>query len=116
MLPFIGRYGRALADPLIALFVLLTAGVLRAVRDFGIEHLPWTRDAFERGGWMPIRRHYHEPLFHPADLRHPLDEPRILPGLDLRKDEQLRLLKVFDFEEELAAFPLEAYLRRKGGR
>jgi len=106
MLTFLRRYGRYGIDPLTAAFALASAGLLRLIRGFGLEYLPLTRRAFEVGGAMPIRRHYYEPLFHPSDLRGSLAEPRNLPGVDLREAEQLALLERFDYEEELAAFPM----------
>lgn len=113
MLRLLRRFGRVLIDPFTALLALLVAGVLRLVRGFGLEYLPLTRRAFEAMGSMPIRRHYYEPLFHPMDLRRPLHEPRDLPGVDFRRDAQLALLTAFDYEDELAAFPMDA--SRAGG-
>jgi hypothetical protein len=107
MLAFLRRYGRYGIDPLTALFAVATAGILRLIRGFGLEHLRLTRGAFEMMGSIPIRRHYYEPLFHPSDLRHALDKPRTLPGLNLREAEQVELLKRFDYEEELTAFPMD---------
>lgn len=94
-------------DPLTAAFALVAGGVFRTVRDWGLERLPLTRRALDLIGVLPIRRHYHEPLFHGGDLRHALQAPRSLPGLDLREDAQLALLEAFDYEGELTAFPME---------
>lgn len=102
-----GRYVRLVMDPLTAVLALVAGGVFRTVRAWGLDRLPLTRRALDLVGVLPIRRHYHEPLFHASDLRHALQAPRNLPGLDLREEAQLALLDEFNYESELTAFPMK---------
>lgn len=101
------QWGRRLMDPVAALFAVAASPILRSIRAFGLEHLPLTRTAFEAMGFLPVQRHYYEPLFHPDDLRGPLSLPRKLPGLDLRPDAQLRILQDFKYQSELTRFSVE---------
>jgi len=61
--------------------------------------------AADRLGVFPVIDHYHDPPVRPA-----LDpsRERQLPGIDLRIDEQLKLLSEFDYGEELRAIPSES--------
>lgn len=93
------------ADFVLAPFTLVAALLLKAARRAGLERMPLSRALFLRLGVLPIRRHYYEPQFHPADLRHPRGRERELPGVDLNVAGQLALLERFDFAAELRAFP-----------
>ena len=55
-------------------------------------------------GVFPIADHYYEPLVNFSALRHPLDQVRMLPGLDLNVHGQLALLSQFRFSDEFRAF------------
>ena len=46
----------------------------------------------DRLGIAMLRHHYHSPVVFPEDIRHPLSEPRQLPGLNLNVDGQLALI------------------------
>lgn len=98
--------------PLIDLSVLpivfVASMVMKLVRRFGIERLPRTRWLFRTVGVFPIRNHYYEPLFDTTVLTRPLDEDRMLPGLDLNIGQQLELLQKFSYGDELRAFPMES--------
>ncbi|CAN5602586.1 class I SAM-dependent methyltransferase [soil metagenome] len=101
----------ALCIPLIDLLLvpvaMSAALAMRVIRRGGVERLPKTLQVFRRIGIYPVRDHYYEPLFNPSHLRKPLSEDRVLPGLDWNVDEQLDMLKQFDFNDELLAIPLE---------
>ena len=58
-------------------------------------------------GIFPLRDHYYEPLFNPKVLTRPLSEARELAAVDLNVEEQLDLLKRFQYNSELSAFPLK---------
>ncbi len=58
-----------------------------------------------RIGLLPVRDHYYQPLVNPKKhLKHSLKDDRELPGIKLNIDEQLSLLKGFQFNEELTQF------------
>ena len=85
----------------------------RLIRRIGVDRLPITLGVLRRFGIFPIQDHYYEPLFNPAHLRKPLDEDRALPGIDWNVAEQLDLLKKFQFNQELMAFPVEQRSERE---
>jgi hypothetical protein len=94
-------------DPLIAPIAAASARQLRWVRRLGLPSLPRTAAALRRVGIYPLRDHYYEPMIDPRHLRHPLDQVRDLPGIDLRIPEQLALLRRLRYGDELARIPIE---------
>ena len=92
-------------DLLLAPAVFLAATVSWLARRAGIERLPLARAVFRRVGVFPVRRHYYEPMFEFSGLRQPLAAERPLPGIDLRIEEQLRLVAGFGYADELSGFP-----------
>lgn len=77
---------------------------MRRYRRVGAERLPRTTRRLRRMGVFPIRDHYYEPLFDPAHLSRPLDEPRDLPGVDLNAAGQLALLERLTHADEFEAW------------
>lgn len=64
-------------------------------------------------GWChPVTTHYYDPLVLPGMLRHPLGQPRSLPGIDWRDAEQAALLGELTATAELASCPLEPDTQR----
>lgn len=96
-----------LIDLLLVPFAAAASVVMQLIRRGGVERLPKTLQVFRRTGIYPIRDHYYEPLFDPSHLRKPLSDDRELPGIDWNIEEQLALLKRFDFNDELTALPRE---------
>lgn len=82
-------------------FTLLAAWEMRLFRIYSLHHFPLSRKVLLWVGVLPIRRHFYEPLFHPADLKGPLDCERALPGIDFNEAGQLALLDAFHFDREL---------------
>lgn len=83
----------------------LSALLMKAIRRVGVYRLPISKAIFNRIGVFPIRDHYYEPLFNPAQLRQSLAEDRDLPGVDFNVKGQLELLDKFNYQEELKALP-----------
>ena len=50
-----------------------------------------------------IPHHYYEPIVLPEDIIADLTAERLLPGIDINPDEQLRVLRQFDYGDELRA-------------
>jgi predicted O-methyltransferase YrrM len=94
-----------LADIVLAPALYPAAHLMKAIRKTGIRRMPFCRRALLRVGVFPIRNHYHEPLFDSRILSRPLDQDRVLPGIDWNVAEQLRLLESFCFSEELKDVP-----------
>jgi hypothetical protein len=110
-------FGRATAravDLPLALFAVLLSPVLWL---FGRLrwHTPFTRRVLDCARVGVVRRHYSEPLVTPSDLYKPLDEPRDLPGIDLRVPDQIALARTFCYTEELLSLPLKKPSRSEFG-
>jgi predicted O-methyltransferase YrrM len=76
------------------------------VRSGTATQMPVSEKIFMTVGVLPIRDQYYQPLINPGRyLRKPLNEPRMLPGIDWNVPEQLELLKKFSFQDELLAIP-----------
>jgi hypothetical protein len=73
-----------------------------------LRFLPVNNKIFMRFGLLPVRDHYYQPLINACKrLKKSLREDRHLPGINLNIDEQLNILNAFDFNQELARFPLQ---------
>jgi predicted O-methyltransferase YrrM len=96
-----------LVDFILIPFVYLAAYLLKGIRRVGVQRMPFSKMAFMRVGVFPIRNHYYEPFFNSDLLRFPLQMSRKLPGLNLNVNEQLDILKNFNFGDELKNLPLE---------
>jgi len=95
-----------LADLLLAPIVYLVAYLLKAIRRVGMSKMPLCKRTLIHVGVFPIRNHYYEPLFDSRLLRHPLNQNRFLPGIEWNTDEQLHLLKSFNYNDELSNIPM----------
>jgi hypothetical protein len=96
-----------LFDVLLIPFVYTSSLLLYLIRTVGVERMKISRWIFRKVGVFPIRDHYYEPLFDPVHLRQPLSKDRLLIGIDLNTEEQLKILDQFGFREELSTVPLE---------
>jgi len=92
-------------DFIISPLVLLSGFVLLFVRRIGFSSYKISHSILMKIGLLPVRRHYYEPFFDRSDLRKPLSEDRILPGIDMNVNEQLDLLNSFDYSNELLYLP-----------
>ncbi len=71
------------------------------VRRYGVPNFPIAHQIFLKVGIFPIHRHFYEPLFHPGDLTAPLDASRNLPGIRFDAEDQLSLVRKFDYNDEI---------------
>jgi hypothetical protein len=75
----------------------------------GPQNLPLSFRAWNALGVLPVPFHYYHPAFDPRKLPGSVwTRESSLPGLDLRVEAQLRLLRQFRYEDELREFPLRA--------
>lgn len=95
-----------LLDLIFAPLSLLSSCWSLYVRSAGFERMPLARKIYLRIGVLPIRRHYYEPFFDPADFRQSPEEDRTLPGIEMRVEQQLLLLDNLNYQSELLNFPL----------
>jgi methyltransferase family protein len=94
-----------LVDVIVWPFTLLSSALLRIIRSSGVAHMPISKKVLNAVGAFPIQDHYYEPMFSAASLTKPLREDRHLPGVDLNVQEQLDVLKRFDYNDELEQLP-----------
>ena len=87
-------------------FTFLSSVLLMIIRRSGVSRMPVSKRIFTTVGVFPIRDHYYEPMFNPTSLMKSLRENRHLPSVDLNVQEQLEILKRFEFNEELKQFPM----------
>lgn len=87
-------------DLLLLVLALFAGPVMWLVRRIGFHRLPLCGELLARVGVLPIRRHYYDPYIDRGTLRTSLDQPRSLPGIDMRVSEQLTLLRRMSFTEE----------------
>ncbi|WP_431284855.1 class I SAM-dependent methyltransferase [Humitalea sp. 24SJ18S-53] len=70
-------------DVMLAPAVWVAAQTLMMVRRLTPPHAPRAMRVLDRIGLYPLVDHYYEPLINMNRLRHPLDQPRDLPGVVL---------------------------------
>jgi hypothetical protein len=92
-------------DIILSPCVFLSAVTLKFVRTRNIRRMPIAKKILLCVGVFPIRDHYYEPLFHPKHLKNPLSEKRCLPGINWNVDEQLEILREFNFQQEFKDIP-----------
>jgi len=88
---------------------LVPLALAAAVVNVAVSRWPWRlpicMSVFDRLGVYPVRHHYYTPLTYPSDLRAPLDQERVIFGLDLNAEGQLALVAKFNYRDELLAVP-----------
>jgi hypothetical protein len=94
----------SIIDFLLFFFVYPAAFLLKCIRIAGVHNLPFCKKALLHVGVFPIRNHYAEPLF---DFRHERlsARDRSLPGIGWNVEEQLKILKKFNYNQELNDIP-----------
>lgn len=93
-------------DPFMAALTAAAAPLAWAVARAG-KNTPLSRAVLDRAGLAVVRKHYYAPVVGAADIRHPLDAPRALPGLDLNEAGQKALVQSFHYTDELGALPMK---------
>lgn len=88
-------------DLVLVVFVIPAALLLKFVRRIGLSRLKLSRAVLMRVGVLPVRNHFYDPFITARDLRHPLNQRRELPGIDLNSRGQLDFLSTLTFENEL---------------
>ncbi|MBN1567768.1 MAG: class I SAM-dependent methyltransferase [Acidobacteria bacterium] len=96
-----------LIDILTFPFVYPAAWLLKTIRRVGVGRLPLCKKVFMNVGVFPIRNHYYEPQFDYRNLKQPLSQERILPGIDWNVPGQLKMLAELSFSHELAELQQE---------
>jgi len=72
------------------------------------RRMPVSEKIFMAVGVLPIRDHYYQPMINPKKyLQKPLNDPRVLPGIEWNIEEQLSLIGNFHYQDELRLVPKE---------
>ena len=96
------------SDVLLSPLTLLGALWLKYIRSASAKQMPLSESIFMKVGVLPITDHYYQPLINPVKhLNKPLNEDRLLPGINWNVEEQLSLLNKFNYTKELKAIPQE---------
>lgn len=94
-------------DIVLSPLTLISAGLMWMIRRTGVKNMRLSRYIFLKIGVFPIRNHYYEPLFDHSALRISLREDRLLSGIDLNIEEQLKIIEKFNYNDELRQIPME---------
>ncbi len=95
---------RPAVDVVLSVLAIPAGFVMLLYRRIGSRRLPVTTWVLRSIGVFPIRNHYYEPLFDDRHLAHPLDTPRVLPGIDFNVPNQLELLRQMSYANEFTEF------------
>lgn len=79
---------------------------LKLTRKVGLHRMRMSRKLFFVTGVYPIVDHYLDPYFDPKKLEES-GKKRDLPGIDWNVDEQLKILRAFHYNQELACLPID---------
>ncbi|MBD3353614.1 MAG: class I SAM-dependent methyltransferase [Candidatus Lokiarchaeota archaeon] len=88
-------------DILVIPFTIVSSLLLKIIRRIGADRMKMSKYVFYKVGVFPIRNHYYEPMFKMDELKHPLNNDRYLPGIDMNVEGQLKLLNQFNFNNEI---------------
>jgi hypothetical protein len=103
---FFGPVIRKVLDVILSPLTLIGSLWFRYIRARHINQMPISKSVFSKVGVYPIADHYYEPLFNfNKHLTKPLDQDRVLPGLDLNETAQVKLINQFRYNNELQSFP-----------
>ena len=91
---------KRIVDHIASLVLTVGAPLFRVVGNWPGDY-PRYRAKADRIGVHWRSTHYYQPTYSNADLPAEVTHERVLPGLDLHEDDQLKLLKSFDYGEEL---------------
>jgi hypothetical protein len=100
-------YLSILVDSMLVVLIVPAVMVLLLYRRLSPRRLKMSTAILRKMGLFPIRRHYYDPLFDPADLRKPLSEDRFLPGINMNVDGQLAFLSSLKSSQELRSLNLD---------
>jgi hypothetical protein len=97
---------RLTTDILLSPVTLFSAVWFKFIRTNTASQMPLSEKIFMSVGVLPVRDQYYQPLINPRKhLQHALDQPRTLPGIQLNREEQLKLVAQFHYQQELQALP-----------
>jgi hypothetical protein len=98
-----------LMDIILIPFTFLGGIFLLPIRKLIFMHfgkMAISKEILRMVGVFPIADHYHEPAFDFRYLRSPFDEERFIAGIDFNIEGQLKILRQFNYNEELEKFPM----------
>ena len=100
------RLAHGVADLGVSALLGIAAPLLRKFAE-ARGNLPRASATADAAGISVLTQHYYSPAISARDLRHPLDEPRKLPGVVLDAAAQGHFLEGLNFADELRAVPVD---------
>ena len=100
------KFAHGIADVGLSALIGIASPLLRKFAE-SRGNLPRTSAAADTAGISVLTQHYYSPAISVRDLRHPLDQPRALPGVVLDLDAHARFLEGLDYGAELRDVPME---------
>ena len=91
-------------EVILAPFVFISAIILKIFRKLGPRRLPKNTKLLKIIGIYPLRDHYYEPQFKYDTFDEDASKNRVLCGLDLRPDHQIRLLNEMNYQDDFENF------------
>ncbi len=88
-------------DILLSICVFFFKWILIKFRKRGAENLPFTSKLLKKSGLYPIITHYYDPKFEYSKDEKKLYLNRNLKSIDLKENNQLKLLEKLNFKNEL---------------
>jgi predicted O-methyltransferase YrrM len=104
----IKRFAARILDLLLVPLLVVAAVPMKLFRAIGPQFAPASRALLRSVGVWPLRRHYYDPLFHPADLSRSLTSARSLAGIEWRLEEQREILGRMRYGAEFNHYLLTA--------
>lgn len=101
------RFIKSISDITFLPLTYLGGLSLKRMRLNNFTNYPLNKKLLLKIGVFPVTDHYYEPLFNPKYLRQGLNKDRQLLSIDMNIEEQLALLKRFDYNKELLQIPVD---------
>lgn len=94
-------------DRVMGPLVWASARMMLLLRQMTPRNAPRSFGVLDRVGIYPLMDHYYEPLIKLSRIGKSLDEPRVIPGLEVDAEAGLRLLESLDPFAEMHDIPVE---------
>ena len=94
-------------DILLSVILLPSSLVMMLYKKIGSHKMKLSTYLLKKIGIFPIINHYYEPQFNFDNLKYDLKKKRNLPGVNLNINNQLDLLKDFEYKHELIDLNLD---------
>ena len=88
-------------DIIISILIIPSSLIMLIFRKIGSHKLNFSKSILKKIGIFPLTSNYYEPSFNFDYLKKKLSEKRILPGIQFNTDNQIKILRKFNYVKEL---------------